>query len=505
MKAIKAARAFLIDSQHVPIQILNGPRREIAHLIACPGNWAWWLSLREETRKTKRQWTYSLYAQIGWVCVGQLLAIVTYFLPASSASSIGIGLAINSLWIWMVPVILGWAYIGTQTSAGSIKVAIASISVPVLGQETNISGECIGIRDRTTFDEPSTKPRKPLSNCCRCCDEENRAERRESLSQQHIESSSVSRDIQQTANTSRNPDEPLRPLLDDEPDDQCSCSPHTFLGFSIAGCDLEPGPIFNYARIWSHMNAVQHVTSAFRTVTRRQQKECTVNGQLWNPALDRYDENFRGSPQELSRYISESESDEPNLTTQGVSSPNLVLNCITAAFVAVFLQWSSIGAALVIAYRTPVVGLGCQSGSYLIYGIVATMVWLTLVFSAYLSNQWSRQMETSTIKSHWILGPSAVIFRLVGKSLAAANAVFLVITCVAQFTGLYDTCWCDACIPSLGHKAGWVILFASDAQIVAASNSACKGGVTLSIASATIITSYYLTSRGDEIFKRNMQ
>ena len=45
MKAIKAARAFLIDSQHVPIQAINGPRREIAHLITCPENWAWWLSL----------------------------------------------------------------------------------------------------------------------------------------------------------------------------------------------------------------------------------------------------------------------------------------------------------------------------------------------------------------------------------------------------------------------------------------------------------------------------
>ena len=72
IKAIKAARALLIDSQHIPIQIFNGPRREIAHLIACPENWAWWHSLREEIQKTKRKWTYSLYAQVGWVCVSQL-------------------------------------------------------------------------------------------------------------------------------------------------------------------------------------------------------------------------------------------------------------------------------------------------------------------------------------------------------------------------------------------------------------------------------------------------
>lgn len=351
MKAVEAARAFLIDSQHVPIQIFNGPRREIAHLIACPQNWAWWLSLYEEAQKSKRRWTYSLYAQIGWVCVEQLLAIVTYLLSASSASSIGIGLAINSLWIWMVPVILGWVYVGTQTSAGSIKAAIVAVVVPVLGQETNVSGECIGIRDRTTFDESCTKPRKSSGNCRRCCDEENRKVRRESSSQQHIELPRFSRGIQQTANTSSNPEEPSRLLLEDEPDDQCSCSPHTFLGFSIAGSDLEPGPIFNYARIWGHMNAVQHVIDAFRTIIQRQQKERTVHGQLWNHDLDGYDGNFRSSPQELSRYISKFDKDEPNLSIQGVSSSNLVLNCITAAFFAVFLQWSSTGAAMVIAYR----------------------------------------------------------------------------------------------------------------------------------------------------------
>ncbi len=53
-KAIKAARVFLIESQHTPIQIVNGPRREIAQLVVCSKNWPWWLSLRKEIQKTKR-------------------------------------------------------------------------------------------------------------------------------------------------------------------------------------------------------------------------------------------------------------------------------------------------------------------------------------------------------------------------------------------------------------------------------------------------------------------
>lgn len=64
-KAIEAARCFLIESQHIPIEIVNGPRREFAQLVACPENWAWWPSLRKKIQKTKKGWTYSLYAQIG--------------------------------------------------------------------------------------------------------------------------------------------------------------------------------------------------------------------------------------------------------------------------------------------------------------------------------------------------------------------------------------------------------------------------------------------------------
>lgn len=96
--------------------------------------------------------------------------------------------------------------------------------------------------------------------------------------------------------------------------------------------------------------------------------------------------------------------------------------------------------------RTPVVGLGCQSGSYLIYGLVSTIAWLILCQAAYLSRLHSLRLESSHIKSQARLRPSsllaasAVIMRLVGKSLAAANAVFIIATSIIQFTGLYDNC-----------------------------------------------------------------
>ena len=143
---------------------------------------------------------------------------------------------------------------------------------------------------------------------------------------------------------------------------------------------------------------------------------------------------------------------------------------------------------------TPVVGLGCQSGSYLIYGIVSTLAWALLTFSAFVSHRHAliRQNMNLTARRKaqrlcCFLGPVAVSMRLSGKALAAANTVFLVAISIIQFTGLFDSCWCDACIPSLGEAKGWVILWADDTQIGAASSSAWGGGTLMSFVSMAIV------------------
>ena len=404
LKAIKAARAILIETQHIPIHVYNGRRREIAQLVVHPQNWNWWCSLRDTILLTKRTWTYSLYAQVGFVCVSQLLAITVFFTSASSDSSIGIGLAINSLWLWMIPVVLGWVYVGTQTDSNSIKAALIDTNMPVLGPERNVSGECIGIRDRTTFDDLGTNFRdssdshKSRSNGRPQQQQDSRSinfaadpgilitehgtveERMNSESSQttqnlqplptssadhlNISHASWSEDIEmrdlagdlRISNTStltstlRAMEQQSQPLLDLE-EAPISC-PQTFLGFSIAGDDLEPGPIFNYARAESHMNKVKHVAEAFLTFTQRQKAQIpVVSGKKWTSNQDYWDENLQGTAEEMSRYISHLGKDVPNIAIHAPASAGLVLNCITAAFVAIFLQWGTTGAAIVIGYK----------------------------------------------------------------------------------------------------------------------------------------------------------
>lgn len=345
-KAIKAARVFLIESQNIPIQVFNGSRRELAQLVVCPENWIWWCSLRKEIQKTKREWTYSLYAQVGWVCGSQLVAIVYFFTSASFDTGIGVGLAINSLWIWMIPVILGWVYVGTQTSAGSIKAGLTSVAVPVLGPERDVDGECIGIQDRTIYDESCTRTQDPRHFSPGPAVTSQSSQTGDPFEHFPLEETSLFSKPVDTKSADQ--EQRLQPLLEDE--HQFSLSHSNFLGFSIAGCELEPGPVFNYARIWSHMNSVQHVAEAFSTFTRRQKARQPVHGQSWNEEPGRWDENFRGSPEEQSRYISAYGEDIINFTIHGTASSRLVLNCIVAAFASVFLQWGSTGGAMIISY-----------------------------------------------------------------------------------------------------------------------------------------------------------
>lgn len=365
-KAIKAARSILIEMQHVPIQICNGRRREISQLIVHPENWAWWCSLSQKLSTTKRKWTYSLYAQVGWVCVSQLLAIIDFFVTASSRSSIGIGLAINSLWLWMIPIVLGWVYVGTQKSAASIKAALTDTNVPTLGSERHFEGECIGIKDRTTYDHSSVMLRNSLD-----CHESphNKSTQhhgtpglrgsapilaglnsRVDPEQEHTSPPTSSSDNRDILHVSGSDDIELQALVIDR-EVSANLLPQTFMGFSIAGDDLAPGPIFNYARVWTHTNATGRIAQAFLTFTSRQKHRETVDGHEWEEDPDKWNENLKGTPKQMSQYISPLWNDIQDIPVHAPASADLVRNCVTAAFIAICLQWGTTGAAIVIAYK----------------------------------------------------------------------------------------------------------------------------------------------------------
>ena len=357
VEAITAARRCFVEGQQVPIQVFQGPERELAHLIVLPQNRSWWVRLEMELKKTRQPWTYSLFAQLFWVFFAQLLAIVDFLQTASTNSIVGLGLAINSLWIWMIPVALGWVCVGTQTSAGAFKAATMAIDPPKIGDGLARYGRNVGIRVRdantNTFSLEPDREAAHAKDCTKLDDvtvvDAGRTRVDSDATKANVD---VIEYTEQDA-TEISCEERGHVTWVDEAEIPARYTKQTFLGFSIAGYETEPGPIYNFSRLWTHRNATSQVIDAFRGLitTLKDGTRRTVHGGPWDPKDQ--DRNFQGSPVALSRYIS---SRRKNFDTDhlrvhsGKSSASLTKVSIISFICALILQWGTTGGAILIAY-----------------------------------------------------------------------------------------------------------------------------------------------------------
>ncbi|KAJ6628317.1 hypothetical protein B0H10DRAFT_1940513 [Mycena sp. CBHHK59/15] len=120
-----------------------------------------------------------------------------------------------------------------------------------------------------------------------------------------------------------------------------------------------------------------------------------------------------------------------------------------ASVLALILTWGTVSGAVIIEWFTPMIGLSCRSGSFLIYATVSTLVWILLVLSS---------VPNYTVSTHRRKGLTArvcatIALHRISKILAAMNALWIVLICLFQFTGLYDTCWCNSSVLHLGSRA----------------------------------------------------
>jgi hypothetical protein len=172
--------------------------------------------------------------------------------------------------------------------------------------------------------------------------------------------------------------------------------------------------------------------------------------------------------------------------------------------VAMFVQWLTTGAGILMAYLTPTVGLGCRSGSYMIYGSAGTMVLLLMVFSMICSNEAMKiyQREHAANPNvdfshgyrrgrwHGFVCFMAVSSRFLGKTLAVGNTIWLLLSSLFEYIGLYSNCLCKSCVFGLGSKA-WVVLFKTDPDFKQVASSAWVSGVIMSTLGAILIGLFF--------------
>jgi hypothetical protein len=176
-----------------------------------------------------------------------------------------------------------------------------------------------------------------------------------------------------------------------------------------------------------------------------------------------------------------------------------------------------------IAYLTPTVGLGCRSGGYLIYGVAATISWALILGSSLLSHavnlryqdiymgrrafiprkenrdlegagessqmlpkdRFAQESDPANLSAHRrtplhsTLAFLTVATRIAGKLIATANACWIVIAALFEYTGVYSNCWCETNADVLGSRA-WAVLFATPQSFATVAKSYWVGGVMFS-------------------------
>ncbi|KAI9820079.1 MAG: hypothetical protein M1826_000965 [Phylliscum demangeonii] len=506
---VRHAQYLLQEGQQVPLR-LSQERGWLGSLVVLPHNQHWWKRMNDRLVATRRGVTFSLVAQVLVAGIAWILLICSTFLGGNFGDRItALDLASGNLWMWLVPVIWGWIFVGTQYSPNSIDFALK--------------------RDHA-FRMTDTPP----------------SEQSEQGEDQHgIE-----------ARSGLNPVQPWRQSARGD----CGTTPARhlkvppWLGFDIVGDEGQRGPVFNYARLFTWWQMASTLERAFdTTLTEIEDGELSLHVGP-DAARDRGHGHGHGAGRRrrpdpapgpaieltpieavgsgaggggsgsddgtpLKRTVSEgSHATAVNgglglLIDRVAPGPllaypewhelpgSLWIRMGMAAFSALVVQWGTTGSSLLTSYLTPVVGLGCRSGSHLLYGSLATAVWLLLFSSVLLSHAAMVRYQRELVahphldlrrpsssqgrylrrRTHAALCAAAVCTRYLGRAIAVLNTGWIIVTSIFELVGFYENCWCNGAVLGLGAKA-WVLLFKTKQDLKDAAHQPWIGGLVLSFA-----------------------
>jgi len=200
----------------------------------------------------------------------------------------------------------------------------------------------------------------------------------------------------------------------------------------------------------------------FKVASEKAQNRTPVQiGSDWvesDTPKDIHPSNRRGSPQEIIEYCAQPVDVQRSHWAPGVFTRMAVASCASLV-----LQCGTIGAAFVVAWFDPTTGLGCQSLTYIIYGVVSTVIWMMLLVSsilAHYSAAYSRRVSlparVALALSHWL--------RWMAKLLAIVNSMWAVALCAIAYSNVFNTYFCNSSMFSRG-KGAYNVLRETTAQV----------------------------------------
>ena len=248
--------------------------------------------------------------------------------------------------------------------------------------------------------------------------------------------------------------------------------------------ELKPVPVFNYSRAFvTPMNA-EVVLKLIKNAAANAQQRIPVRGsasghflgQVWveGRSGEILAQNRVGTAAEIDEYCTreiQGHRWEPGqrpetgdfypplelhlVTPSSLWAPGIWRRVMIASVLALGLQWGTAGAAMFIHYTSPPVGLGCRSLSSLLYGAMGTVSFSLFLASsvfAHLSRPLPGRAHTQLrSRTCWVVG--AVICRCLGKCVAIASAIGVLLICFFDVAGVFNSGFCKSATFDMGRRS----------------------------------------------------
>ncbi|KAJ7136661.1 hypothetical protein C8R44DRAFT_868787 [Mycena epipterygia] len=546
VQRVDAAAFILQEAQQCPMRA-NQRNGELARLIVLNGEHIdnFWQTAAKDLKNTRRGFTYSFLAQgknyqdansdteeppiVLLAFLTYLISFITAVHDSLGSPDVGLQFASSTVWSWMFPIVFGYIGVGSQYEAGSIEDALTGNRIM---PDPDAAGEVQYVYQKglcpnadlytplTHLDpHPPTTPAAAASHTGPVARTPNRSSMEDAIllsDRSGVPSSSNYASTSQLAlhTLSVHDDHDTQPLLDppapppmvsdhddhstqplshpqapptsttsdlDDDSTQPLLHPPTWWGFDVRGDERREGPIFTYARIFTSFACTEHVGRGFAVSIEKFRKRAPIP---------------EGAEEAANSCGFQPREDLPAFTPWSQIPTPAIQHMFGATIVALFLQWGSTGAAIYVAYNTPVVGLGCRSGSYLIYGIAATLSWAMLVFSHLVSHAFMQRFEQDPehprkgVIPMGALAGLAVITRFTGQAIAVSNALWLIVSSVLEDIGTFHTCWCETDAFQYGAN-GWAAVFKGAVDFRATATGIWIGGFMLSLAVSVIVSGFF--------------
>ena len=428
--------------QHIPFRIdASGPL--LPSLIVLPQNDRYWKLLGKAAKRT-RQWSIPVAMNIVWVLVAFLLTIVDSFVDFDHFITVpgDAGYSIVAVWAYLLPLVVGWLHVGSQPEGGHLRnaldeaqavayVAAASEPVPatrVTGRSTRAIEPSTKHIDHVNADEKKTAP---VFNYSRVFIWSQYAEHILKLYEHAAAKADRRITVQRGGEWMSNDDGTIQAhdrigneaevvqycMEEDEnpvdPDPGSGSPQLPPAPYSAFPPSPEPSAaVFLTAGMYANADAFAH----------------------------------RRFPSASSKYDEEAPSAEVRAVPENPVFATEVLQRVAfATILGLGLQWGTTGASILIHLNTPPKGIGCRATTFTLYASAATLAFLLLLFSSVLAHLARCQsVREKRSGSKTFIGHVATFTRWLGKFIAIVNGFAILISCIMQFAGVFDSCFCSS-------------------------------------------------------------